>query len=67
MLDMGEWKVCSVSIGDNIPPSLEMLTWAIPMVGVGLHNEGLHVRLPRGVKAEQIDGEHQWGINLYQT
>ncbi|KAI1859033.1 hypothetical protein JX265_010510 [Neoarthrinium moseri] len=72
MLEIGEWKICSVPLADKMPIPLAMLTSIIPVVGVGLHNEGLHVRLPEEIKAEfinfveQIDGE-DWGINLNQT
>ncbi|KAJ0273917.1 hypothetical protein COL940_009612 [Colletotrichum noveboracense] len=55
MQELGNWKVCTVPMADLMPTALAMLAALVPVVGVGLHNEGLHVRLPVGLKAELLD------------
>ncbi|KAF0332608.1 hypothetical protein GQ607_000624 [Colletotrichum asianum] len=72
MQKLGDWKVCTVPMADLIPTPLAMLAALVPVVGVGLHNEGLHVRLRVGFKAELLDlacgiEEEGWGIELAQS
>ncbi|KAH0429975.1 hypothetical protein CcaCcLH18_08120 [Colletotrichum camelliae] len=71
MQELGDWKVCTVPLADLMPTPLAMLAALVPVVGVGLHHEGLHVRFPVGFKAELLDliseiEKEGWGIDLVQ-
>lgn len=72
MLDLGYWKICSVPVADRIPRFLAALSMFIPVVGAGIHIEGLHARLSTTVKHElaellrQIEGKG-WGVDLNQV
>lgn len=69
MVNLEDWKVSSVSPADRIPVPIAMLTTLIPVVGVGLHMNGVHGRLSsscvRSLVAliEQMDAE-EWGFHL---
>ncbi|KAL6830899.1 hypothetical protein J3E69DRAFT_328088, partial [Trichoderma sp. SZMC 28015] len=66
--DLGGWKVSTVSTADRMPQGLAMLTAFIPVLGVGLHQEGIHVR-QEGFKLQLVDfiteleGEN-WGVDI---
>lgn len=69
MLDLGDWKISTVPIADRMPAFLGMLLTVVPVVGAGLHMEGLHVRLQGDFKAELLRvvrqaGEGNWGVDL---
>jgi len=71
MQELGEWKVCTVPIADRMPMPIAIFSSLIPIVGVGLHNEGLHAKVCSSFKDEigrlirEIESEG-WGIDLDQ-
>jgi len=71
MQELNNWKICTVPIADRIPPPLAMLSAFIPVLGVGLHNEGLHMHLQTDFKAKLAQlinsiEEEDWGLDLNQ-
>lgn len=69
MMDVGDWKTCTVSTADRLPIPLAMLTAVVPVLGVGLHQEGIHGRCKSGFQKRilkliaEIEKE-DWGIDL---
>lgn len=72
MIDLGRWKVCTLSIADRMGEMVPMLTTGIPVVGPSLNWERLRGRPREGFNAElaelitEIERE-DWGIDLSQT
>jgi hypothetical protein len=68
-VNLEDWKISSVSQADRIPAPIAMLTRFIPIVGVGLHIDGVHWRLNSDcihslvALIEQMDAE-EWGFHL---
>ncbi|KAI5460935.1 hypothetical protein BGZ63DRAFT_464929, partial [Mariannaea sp. PMI_226] len=71
MMDLEEWKVSTVPPSDKIPVPLAMLSALVPIVGVGLHNSGLHGRCSSNISRRlselitEIERE-DWGVDLTQ-
>jgi hypothetical protein len=69
MIDLGEWKVCTVPPADKIPEPIAMLSRLIPLIGAELHSGGIHRRIRKGFKDElvrlivEVDREG-WGFEL---
>lgn len=71
MEELGDWKICTVPLADKIPAPLAMLSVLVPIVGVGMHYEGMHIQLQGGFKAELIRlissiEKESWGLDLNQ-
>jgi hypothetical protein len=69
MEELSDWKVCTVPIADHVPTPLAMLTSIVPVLGVGLHQQGLHVRLRTSFKKELVGliaeiEEEDWRLDL---
>jgi len=69
MVDLGDWKVRTVPPSDRMPEFLAMLTSLVPILGVGLHESGLHGGLEAGFNGRlwglitEMEKE-DWGIDL---
>ncbi|KAJ4864062.1 hypothetical protein T069G_00592 [Trichoderma breve] len=66
--DLGDWKVSTVSTADRMPQGLAMLTAFIPVLGVGLHQEGIHMR-HEGFKLQLVGfitelEKENWGVDI---
>lgn len=66
--DLGDWKVSTVSTADRMPQGLAMLTAFIPVLGVGLHQEGIHMR-HEGFKLQLVSfitelERENWGVDI---
>ena len=71
MEELSDWKICTVPIAVAIPAPFAMLSVFVPVVSVGIHNEGLHIQLQGGFKAELIRlisgiEKESWGLDLNQ-
>lgn len=50
--ELSDWKICTVPVADKMPVPLAIASALIPILGVGLHNGGVYVRLDGSFKVK---------------